>query len=238
MSRATRRHREVATLLSVFAALFVSACSSVRPFSSGRMGLIDRLSEADARSPRRERRPSLVDEAGRPVAKTQLSQQRLAEIRGAAEDWQWPTDQVSVTSHFGKRGGSFHEGIDLRAPTGTPIYAAQSGKVVYADRRIRGYGKMIVIQHPSGLSTVYAHNSRLFVKAGDEVKKGKRIALSGATGRATGPHLHFEVRDGVAAVNPYSVLPSVPADVDTSRKLARGKKARPGSQEVAYQDRR
>src|SRR6185437_10122385 len=96
---------------------------------------------------------------------------------------------------------------DLRAKVGTPVYAAHSGQVLYADSRIHGYGRMIVLKHSSGLATIYAHNSKLVVRRGQWVSKGALLAYSGNTGHSTGPHVHFEVREGVSAVNPLSVLP-------------------------------
>lgn len=206
----TCRLRLVAVLIIALASL--PACSTLRPFSSGRMGLLDRLSHDDTGAPRRRAARSATIENGREVANVKMSDGRISEIRNTAEHWQWPVEQVQVTSPFGSRHGRFHEGIDLKAPTGTQVVAAQAGKVVYAGKKIRGYGLMIVMQHKSGLSTVYAHNSKLYVKVGDVVKKGKRISLSGSTGRATGPHLHFEIRDGAAAVNPYTVLPAFERD--------------------------
>jgi murein DD-endopeptidase MepM/ murein hydrolase activator NlpD len=118
----------------------------------------------------------------------------------------WPLKSVRVTSRFGKRPRDFHEGIDLKAKSGTPVYAAQAGKVLYAGLKIRGYGKMIVIKHQYGIATVYAHNSRLLVRAGDWVSLGQQIAVSGSTGRSTGPHLHFEVRYGVSAMDPVQMV--------------------------------
>ena len=88
---------------------------------------------------------------------------------------------------------SFHEGLDLAAEPGTPIVAAASGKVIFADVQPQ-YGKLVEIDHGNGLVTRYAHCSMLFVKEGDLVVRGQRIAAVGSTGRATGPHLHFEVR--------------------------------------------
>ena len=117
-----------------------------------------------------------------------------------------PLAQVVVTSPFGERSGEPHDGVDLKASTGTPVYAAHSGLVLYADGRIRGYGKMIVIKHASGVSTIYAHNSKLLVKRGFRVIQGQRIALSGETGNAKGPHLHFEVRRGMSPVDPEPIL--------------------------------
>jgi murein DD-endopeptidase MepM/ murein hydrolase activator NlpD len=81
--------------------------------------------------------------------------------------------------------------------------------VLYADSKIRGYGKMIVIRHDGKVATIYAHNSKLLVRRGDVVKQGQKISLSGNTGRSTGPHLHFEVRRGLSPVNPLGLLPQM-----------------------------
>jgi murein DD-endopeptidase MepM/ murein hydrolase activator NlpD len=121
----------------------------------------------------------------------------------------WPLSHVKVTSAFGQRGSEFHEGVDLKAATGTPVYAAQAGRVLYAGSKIRGYGRLIVLKHEHGISTVYAHNSKLLVKKGDHVAQGQKIAITGKSGKVSGPHLHFEVRKGVAAVDPIKVMPAV-----------------------------
>jgi len=105
----------------------------------------------------------------------------------------WPL-HGRPTSGFGPRGRRVHEGIDLAAPKGTPVRASASGKVAYSGNGMRGYGKVIVLKHDNDLSTVYAHNSSLLVRMGDRVEQGQIIAKVGATGRATGPHLHFEIR--------------------------------------------
>jgi len=118
----------------------------------------------------------------------------------------WPL-KGRFTSGFGMRGHSRHEGIDLAAPTGTPVRAAASGRVVYSGSGMRGYGKVVVLKHENELSTVYAHNSVLLVKMGQTVKKGQVIARVGSTGRATGPHLHFEVRRRGVAEDPMGHLP-------------------------------
>jgi lipoprotein NlpD len=112
-----------------------------------------------------------------------------------------------VTSFFGKRGRRAHEGIDLRAPDGTPVFAAKEGLVLYADTAIRGYGKLVVIRHEGKAATIYAHNSKLLVKRGQRIKQGQQIAFSGSTGHVTGPHLHFEIRQGLNAQNPIKYLP-------------------------------
>jgi murein DD-endopeptidase MepM/ murein hydrolase activator NlpD len=122
-----------------------------------------------------------------------------------------PLDVVRLTSRFGKRWGSFHAGIDCQARTGTPVYAVFGGVVVFSDDRIRGYGDTVVLRHVRGLSTVYAHNSVLLVREGDRVIRGQRIALSGESGRASGPHVHFEVRDGEKAIDPLKFFSSIDA---------------------------
>jgi len=121
--------------------------------------------------------------------------------------FRWPVDAPRVTSLFGSRWGRPHEGIDLQAAIGTPVYAADGGDVVYAGNTVRGYGNMIVLKHADGLMTVYAHNSVLLVKVGQHVSSGQRIALSGQSGHATGPHVHFEVRRDQVPRDPLQFLP-------------------------------
>ena len=117
----------------------------------------------------------------------------------------------SITSGFGYRRSpfgvarEFHPGVDMSAPRGTQVYAAATGTVVMAAHS-GGYGNVIFIDHGFGFSTVYAHLSRINVKAGQTVTKGQSIGLVGSTGRSTAPHLHYEVRVNGTAVNPYSYL--------------------------------
>ena len=123
--------------------------------------------------------------------------------------WPLATSRLVVASPFGTREGRPHEGIDLPAPVGTPVFAAADGRVVYAGNGIRGYGNMLVVRHAGDLLTVYAHNSVLLVAHGQPVRAGDRIALVGQSGRATGPHLHFEVRAGQIPRNPMGFLPEL-----------------------------
>ncbi len=112
-----------------------------------------------------------------------------------------------VTSDYGYRNhpvtGNYrlHEGIDFRAPTGTPVYASKAGKVTYAARK-GGYGKTVSIQHEDDYSTSYGHLSRIYVSVGDFVRQGQVIGLVGNTGISTGPHLHFEIRYKGKSENP------------------------------------
>jgi murein DD-endopeptidase MepM/ murein hydrolase activator NlpD len=123
----------------------------------------------------------------------------------------WPLSAPRVSSLYGTRDGRIHEGIDLAAPIGTPIYAAREGFVLYAGDGVRGYGNMIVLQHAGDLLTVYAHNSVLLVRTGDRVAGGQEIARVGMSGRASAPHLHFEVRQGEVPRDPMQYLPGLPS---------------------------
>lgn len=118
----------------------------------------------------------------------------------------WPT-KGTLTSRFGMRNGRKHEGIDIAAPKGTPIHAAAAGEVVFSGWGPTGYGKMVIIKHKHHLTTLYAHNSRLIARKGNHVKQGQKISLMGSTGRSTGPHLHFEVRNDTHPKDPIKYLP-------------------------------
>lgn len=117
----------------------------------------------------------------------------------------WPVDG-RVTSLFGLRNGSRHDGIDIGAPQGTPIRAAAAGRVVFVGQ-MRGYGNLVLLRHPDDFFTAYSHNRANKVKKGQAIKKGEVIADVGRTGRATAPHLHFEIRHGQTARNPLFFLP-------------------------------
>ena len=114
----------------------------------------------------------------------------------------WPV-RGWVTSDFGMRRSplsghrQLHAGIDIAGPTGSPVHAPGEGGVTFAGRH-GGFGKMVIIDHGYGISTVYGHNSEIFVKEGNMVKRGDLLARVGSTGHSTGPHLHYEVLlDGV-----------------------------------------
>lgn len=100
-----------------------------------------------------------------------------------------------------------HKGLDIMADIGTPIHAARGGKVIYASNELSGFGNCIIIQHDAQWTTFYAHNNQNFVRAGDVVQCGQLIAEVGKTGRASGPHLHFEIRCDGNAVDPHPMLP-------------------------------
>lgn len=116
-----------------------------------------------------------------------------------------PVHNALITSPFGLRWGRPHQGIDLGAPTGTPIVSAEAGKVIYSGWK-SGYGNFVAVDHGHGYETHYAHCSHLSVKTGQVVGKGQQIAKVGNTGHSTGPHLHFEVVANGVHRNPVKFL--------------------------------
>lgn len=123
---------------------------------------------------------------------------------GSGAGFIWPVSGV-VTSEFGPRWGSFHSGIDIAAPGGTPIAAARGGTVISAGW-LGDYGLLVVIDHGGGVTTAYAHQSAIAATEGEQVGQGDIIGYVGSTGRSTGDHVHFEVRVGAAAQNPRGYL--------------------------------
>jgi lipoprotein NlpD len=117
----------------------------------------------------------------------------------------WPVEG-ELTSGFGPRNGSFHDGVDIAAPRGTAVLAAADGQVIFSDV-LRGYGNVVIVRHPDGYMTVYAHNQTNLVKTGQSVRRGERLAEVGQSGRATGASLHFEVRKDNLARDPLRYLP-------------------------------
>jgi murein DD-endopeptidase MepM/ murein hydrolase activator NlpD len=126
---------------------------------------------------------------------------------GTTTGWIWPAQGI-FTSGYGWRWGRMHKGIDLANNVGTPIVAAKEGRVVFAGWHDGGYGYLVTLAHPDGSRSLYAHNSRLLVRVGQDVEQGQSIAQMGSTGRSTGPHLHFEIHPpSRGAVNPLQFLP-------------------------------
>lgn len=116
-----------------------------------------------------------------------------------------PISGGRYTSGFGRRWGRMHKGVDWACPIGTTVYASCAGTVISASYN-GGYGNNVVISHADGRLTRYAHNSKLLVKAGQHVEQGEPIALSGSTGRSTGPHVHFEIYINGSAVDPLKYI--------------------------------
>lgn len=186
--------------------------NDLSPVSTSDLGPVDAVGAAgqlDALEARtRELESSLMDE-----------EESLQEVRGYLDDrWSltrahpsvWPV-RGWLTSRYGYRnsphgeGRRLHAGIDIAAPRGTPVVAPADGHIVYAGYHT-AYGNLVVIDHGYGLSSKYAHLSRIHVRVGARVQRAELIGRVGSTGRSTGPHLHFEVHQDGAAVNPLRFL--------------------------------
>ncbi|WP_435417899.1 M23 family metallopeptidase [Parerythrobacter aurantius] len=159
-----------------------------------------------------------IGRGGGPLVTIQSSRPRLPAIGGADDDpvvlgrpSGMPLAFASVTSRFGRRMNPVtgmwgnHRGIDLAAPYGTPVSATGDGIVVQAGW-MGSYGILVVIRHGAGVETRYAHLSALAVRTGTKVSKGEIIGYVGSTGRSTGPHLHYEIRDRQQALDPERSL--------------------------------
>lgn len=120
----------------------------------------------------------------------------------------WPV--LGKISRGFSEGEGKHCGIDILAPLGTPVRAAMEGRVTFSGV-LRGYGNVVVLEHPGGFYTVYAHNLVNLVREGQWVERGEVIARVGRTGNATTPHLHFEIRNGARAIDPMKMLGTMTA---------------------------
>jgi murein DD-endopeptidase MepM/ murein hydrolase activator NlpD len=139
----------------------------------------------------------------------------------ASRQFQWPVQQGVVSSGFGMRNGAMHDGVDIAAPAGTPVYAADSGVVIFSGT-LHGYGNTVIIRHDDGYATVYGHNERNLVSEGVRVARGQEIGEIGRSGRTTGANLHFEVRRGNVAQNPLAYLPEPVSSTGISFAAAGG----------------
>lgn len=120
-----------------------------------------------------------------------------------------PLPDFRVTSNFGRRGNRPHYGIDLKATRNTPISAVAPGRVTYAGW-MRGFGRIVIVAHDKGRESYYAHMSKFAVDEGTRVGQGEVLGFVGATGNATGPHLHFEVRENGKPIDPLLVMNTGP----------------------------
>jgi murein DD-endopeptidase MepM/ murein hydrolase activator NlpD len=144
------------------------------------------------------------EELAAAIRNAQTSAGSIGSGTQSAAGFIWPVNGP-VTSGYGMRWGRLHEGIDIAAPTGTSIWAAAAGTVIYAGW-LGGYGNLVVVDHGNGLATAYAHASAILVFVGQSVAQGETVSLVGSTGNSSGPHLHFEVRVNGVAVDPLLYL--------------------------------
>jgi murein DD-endopeptidase MepM/ murein hydrolase activator NlpD len=153
----------------------------------------------------REQKALKGSKTSKPVktVRRRISPPKLPPTRGS---FIWPI-RGSVISRFGSKGKGLHnDGINLAAPRGTPVQAAQAGVVAYAGNELRGFGNLVLIRHKKGIMSAYAHNDALLVKSGETVRRGQTIAKVGSTGSVSEPQLHFEIRSGRDAVDPIRFL--------------------------------
>lgn len=124
----------------------------------------------------------------------------------AGKGFAWPL-KGKVVSRFGTKANGLHnDGINIVAPRGTAVRAAQNGVVAYAGNELKGFGNLLLVKHSNGWITAYAHNDVLLVKRGDKVRKGQTISKVGSSGNVSSPQLHFEIRKGKRAIDPFQKL--------------------------------
>ncbi len=118
----------------------------------------------------------------------------------------WPVEHGVVSSGFGIRNGTMHDGVDIAAPVGTPVRAAAGGVVIFTGW-LHGYGRVVIVRHNPYYVTVYGHDHVNYVHEGERLRRGQIIGEIGRSGRVTGPNLHFEIRRDNIARNPLAYLP-------------------------------
>ncbi len=160
--------------------------------------------------PQAASRPAPPEAGPKPGVKPKNQTKRIVRVppppRKKGGGFSWPV-RGKVLSSFGPKGGGLHnDGINIAAPKGAAVKAAENGVVAYAGNEIRGYGNLLLIRHSGGWITAYAHAEKLLVQRGDKVNKGQVIARVGHTGNVVSPQLHFEIRKGKQAVNPIQHL--------------------------------
>ncbi|HXZ02348.1 MAG TPA: LysM peptidoglycan-binding domain-containing M23 family metallopeptidase [Stellaceae bacterium] len=153
-----------------------------------------------------------------PKAAAQPAEEKTAALpppapaaRAAGRSFIWPVHGRVIAAYGDGAGGTHNDGINIAAPEGTAVLAADAGTVAYAGNELRGYGNLVLVKHADGWMTAYAHNSALLVKRGEKVQRGQPIARVGATGTVGEPQLHFEIRHGTRALDPGDYLPQAAA---------------------------
>jgi murein DD-endopeptidase MepM/ murein hydrolase activator NlpD len=143
-----------------------------------------------------------------PVAETPAANAAIktAEGTGSLPKFRWPANGRVITAFGPTTNGQQNDGINIAVPENTPVKAAEDGVVAYAGNELKGYGNLVLVRHPNGYVTAYAHAKELLVKRGDQVKRGQVIARSGQSGNVNAPQLHFEIRKGAAPVDPTKFL--------------------------------
>jgi murein DD-endopeptidase MepM/ murein hydrolase activator NlpD len=131
---------------------------------------------------------------------------KAAEGTGSLPKFRWPANGRIISAYGPMTNGQQNDGINIAVPENTPVKAAEDGVVAYAGNELKGYGNLVLVRHPNGYVTAYAHAKELLVKRGDQVKRGQVIARSGQSGNVNAPQLHFEIRKGAAPLDPTKFL--------------------------------
>ena len=131
---------------------------------------------------------------------------KTAEETGSLPKFRWPANGRVIAAFGPSTNGQQNDGINIAVPENTPVKAAEDGVVAYAGNELKGYGNLVLVRHPNGYVTAYAHAKELLVKRGDPVKRGQVIARSGQSGNVNAPQLHFEIRKGASPVDPTKFL--------------------------------
>jgi murein DD-endopeptidase MepM/ murein hydrolase activator NlpD len=142
--------------------------------------------------------------AAAPAAKAEPAETAsIAPAGRGGSEFRWPARGRIITG-YNKGGGN--DGINISLPEGTPVKAAEGGEVAYAGNELKGYCNLVLVRHPDGWVSAYAHNGELKVKRGDKIARGQLLALSGQSGNVSSPQLHFELRKGSTPVDPMPHL--------------------------------
>jgi murein DD-endopeptidase MepM/ murein hydrolase activator NlpD len=131
---------------------------------------------------------------------------KLVDGTGSLPKFRWPANGRVIAGFGPTTNGQQNDGINIALPENTPVKSAEDGVVAYAGNELKGYGNLILVRHPNGYVTAYAHAKEILVKRGDQVKRGQVIARSGQTGNVKAPQLHFEVRKGATPLDPMKFL--------------------------------
>lgn len=148
-----------------------------------------------------------AEDAAGPGPKVSWNGERLYTRPDEPFQFDWPLDQARLSRGFSIGGKRSHWGVDLANKLGTDILAAERGVVIYTGKGFKGYGNLIVVEHNDEWATLYSHLNEISVSEGDTVTRGQMIGKMGRTGRASGVHLHFELRHFRQPVNPMAYLP-------------------------------
>jgi murein DD-endopeptidase MepM/ murein hydrolase activator NlpD len=159
-----------------------------------------------ASAPPKEPEPAQSASVVAPTDPLDKEAAKLAEGNSAIPKFRWPANGRVIAGYGPTTNGQQNDGINISVPENTPVKAAEDGIVAYAGNELKGYGNLVLVRHPNGYVTAYAHAKELLVKRGDQVKRGQVIARSGQTGNVNTPQLHFEIRKGSSPLDPTRFL--------------------------------